>query len=940
MSPERFEQERAELLELLRTEGILHASPSQPVRYADGSPAAWMLDSLLVTLTPHGARLAGRCLAHLLSRFEGRQLATYGVIGIPLLQACILQSDGRYRGLVIRKERKGRGSAKLVEGPIDPDEPVILVDDSIVSGRSMLDGIARLEEAGLRVEGAVCLVRFGWAGGVALLQQRGYHVETLYDIYEDFTERMDGEPKLVRNPSKVFPEIRWSARHAPEGLHPARLAREVMGHWLRSGELLLPPGRLDRDDAAPGGAWVSVRPKQDIYARHARGGFWHFPDEPRPDSVATDVTLASLQTARMLPAGDEGLRRLDESAVAVTFFSALEECGVGQLDNERYGIVVCSRERPGRMGGALPRMPGIAGAWQQLQHARMRNAGLLPHEPYRIFRHEVLKVVEPGAEWPDAGAPAGPEAAWSVQQERGGPVAERVRDLALACLGGTPEQTGPLPDGLLPLDRLDALFVSVYLDGRLRGCQGSAVQRLDEDLRRLVQAALADERFGGTEEPGLVAATVSLLHDALVLGEAPPDEIPRYVRHARQALRVGQGQRSGMLLPFVAVHHSLDPRAFALEVIDKAGITRPPYLWQTFDCATWLADGQGPACLLDAPPREAERPLLRPLAEYLVRQQRADGTFYRSYEPFLDVLFDGPPNLAWLAYGTWTLLRAHGILGEKPLLEAARKALACQQARLVQDGHGRWWLAAGAEPSSIAEVAFLLLALGELSDPDTALARSLAASLWSRIDRHGRIATHAEEELDADAYQDYFPGQALLALARSCERGFCAVDRDQLDKAFRLYRHRFRHRRDWGQVAWQAQAFAAWWRLTREPEHASFVFEIADWALGSQQETSGGFLTEQQPDPPGFTTGLYLEGIGAALQVAVDRGDEARQRRYREAGDRGLRFLGRLVIQDRDRALLPNFGWAAGGVRQSPSCATVRIDYVQHALAATIAFLP
>ena len=48
----------------------------------------------------------------------------------------------------------------------------------------------------------------------------------------------------------------------------------------------------------------------------------------------------------------------------------------GKLDNDRYGIVVRSLERRAKMGGALPRMPGIANEWAQFQHARMKNAKL------------------------------------------------------------------------------------------------------------------------------------------------------------------------------------------------------------------------------------------------------------------------------------------------------------------------------------------------------------------------------------------------------------------------------------------------------------------------------------------------------------------------------------------------------------------------------------
>ena len=147
-----------------------------------------------------------------------RQIATYGVTGIPILESCILQSGGRYRGLFVRKARKHHGSLKLIEGRIDPDEPTILIDDSISSGMSMEEGCRILEDAGLRVEGGIALVRFGWYGGYAVMQERGYHVAAIYDIWEDFMTRMEGEEVALRNPSKWFPDFAWSPSLRARGI--------------------------------------------------------------------------------------------------------------------------------------------------------------------------------------------------------------------------------------------------------------------------------------------------------------------------------------------------------------------------------------------------------------------------------------------------------------------------------------------------------------------------------------------------------------------------------------------------------------------------------------------------------------------------------------------------------------------------------------------------
>ena len=123
--------------------------------------------------------------------------------------------------------------------------------------------------------------------------------------------------------------------------------------------------------------------------------------------------------------------------------------------------------------------------------------------------------------------------------------------------------------------------------------------------------------------------------------------------------------------------------------------------------------------------------------------------------------------------------------------------------------------------SSVAEISFLLLALSNLTrddDPRRSLMKDLAATLWRRIDLpHGRIATHQNAGRSiSDAFQDYFPGQVLLALAVACEQNISTIDEERLRRSFQYYRHRFRYKRHFGQVTWLLQAFSKWWQVTGE----------------------------------------------------------------------------------------------------------------------------
>jgi hypothetical protein len=371
--------------------------------------------------------------------------------------------------------------------------------------------------------------------------------------------------------------------------------------------------------------------------------------------------------------------------------------------------------------------------------------------------------------------------------------------------------------------------------------------------------------------------------------------------------------------------------SFAKAVLDKAGLTEPPYTWCRFDCATWFAGCEGVWAVIGgfAPPQQNLPPVEELVVRhrklhvrYLLKHLREDGTFFSSYQPFHNRLFEGVDS-ARQAHGAWVLARAHKILGGDELRNAAGKVIDNLLADTPQD--------------SAAEISFLLLALSNLEDHDSrrSFMQDLATTLWQRVELpHGRIATHKTDDPSLDPYQDYFPGQVLLALAVSCEQNASTIDEERLRRSFQYYRHRFRYKRHFGQVTWLLQAFSKWYQVTGEQHFADMTFEIADWLLGYQQDKTGGFINDHQPGTPGYTTAVYLEGLASALSIA----DSARREIYFDSCARGFRFLDQLIIQDRDRSILPNPEYAIGGLRQGIHFSEVRTDFVQHSLSAMLEF--
>ncbi|WP_341735853.1 orotate phosphoribosyltransferase, partial [Microcoleus sp. CAWBG640] len=57
-----------------------------------------------------------------------------------------------------RKEVKTYGAGKLIEGHFQAGETIVVVDDILISGKSVMEGAAKLKSAGLKVEDIVVLI--------------------------------------------------------------------------------------------------------------------------------------------------------------------------------------------------------------------------------------------------------------------------------------------------------------------------------------------------------------------------------------------------------------------------------------------------------------------------------------------------------------------------------------------------------------------------------------------------------------------------------------------------------------------------------------------------------------------------------------------------------------------------------------------------------------
>ncbi len=148
-----------------------------------GQPIGWLLDTRMPMLTGAMFKEVGQVLAERLETKEVYQVAGYG-FGAYSMVCSVLSAPGTqpFRGGFIRDGRKPHGRRRLIEGPLTPDEPLVLVDDILNSGRSAARAVALLKGEGYEVVGLITLFNFTWSGGRARLEAEGLWVDSLLDL--------------------------------------------------------------------------------------------------------------------------------------------------------------------------------------------------------------------------------------------------------------------------------------------------------------------------------------------------------------------------------------------------------------------------------------------------------------------------------------------------------------------------------------------------------------------------------------------------------------------------------------------------------------------------------------------------------------------------------------------------------------------------------------
>lgn len=155
-------------------------SPHEPFTWASGIQSPIYCDNRIALSHPAVRIFLKQCLSDLSKSFpEFNTVAGVATAGIP--HGTLLADALKMPFVYVRASAKDHGRRNLIEGELPPNARVLVVEDLISTGGSVLKVVDALQEAGATVSGVLAIFQYGFPEATAAFVERGITLHTLSD---------------------------------------------------------------------------------------------------------------------------------------------------------------------------------------------------------------------------------------------------------------------------------------------------------------------------------------------------------------------------------------------------------------------------------------------------------------------------------------------------------------------------------------------------------------------------------------------------------------------------------------------------------------------------------------------------------------------------------------------------------------------------------------
>lgn len=167
--------------ELLMQINAIKLRPENPFTWASGWKSPIYCDNRIILSFPSIRNFIRQEMARQLEDLYGKPDVIAGVatgaIGIGILVA-------EYLGLpfvYVRPEAKSHGRQNQIEGYLEPNSSVVIIEDLISTGKSSLNAVDALAKSGANIKGMIAIFTYGFQIAEENFKAKGINLHTLTD---------------------------------------------------------------------------------------------------------------------------------------------------------------------------------------------------------------------------------------------------------------------------------------------------------------------------------------------------------------------------------------------------------------------------------------------------------------------------------------------------------------------------------------------------------------------------------------------------------------------------------------------------------------------------------------------------------------------------------------------------------------------------------------
>lgn len=162
--------------------GAVFLRPDEPFVWASGIKSPIYCDNRLILTAPEARNEVEQAIADTVRREYPEAQVLMGTATAGIAHAAIA---AHLLGLpmgYVRSGSKDHGRKNQIEGKLTPGEKVVVIEDLISTGGSVLDTVAALRAAGAEVLGVISIFTYGMAKGRQRLAEAGVKCISLTDL--------------------------------------------------------------------------------------------------------------------------------------------------------------------------------------------------------------------------------------------------------------------------------------------------------------------------------------------------------------------------------------------------------------------------------------------------------------------------------------------------------------------------------------------------------------------------------------------------------------------------------------------------------------------------------------------------------------------------------------------------------------------------------------